>query len=94
MKKLGLLIIMVSFIGATSSFAQPQTKAKPSPSIGEQTKGTEEAAPCNCLKSGKPSKVSREQSGTLATGQDQKAEEATGSTGGSKGEQNIQKGKK
>ena len=92
MKKLGLLIIMVSFIGATSSFAQPQTKAKPTPA--EQAKGTEEDAPCNCGKSGKPSKVSREQSGTLATGQDQKAEEATGSTGGSKGEQNIQKGKK
>ena len=76
MKKLGLLIIMVSFIGAIPCFAQPQTKAKPS--VGEQTKGTEEAAPCNCGKSGKAQKVSREQSGTLA-GQGEKATDSTSS---------------
>ncbi|MBI3019077.1 MAG: hypothetical protein HYY61_04220 [Deltaproteobacteria bacterium] len=90
MKKLGLLIMVLSFIGAIPCFAQPQTKAKPS--IGEQTKGTEEAPPCNCGKSGKPQKVAREKAGTLA-GQDEKAKEATGAMGSGTGEQPVSKDK-
>ncbi len=86
MKKLGLLIIVLSFIGATPSFAIQKETKKTKPSIEEQTGGK---APCPCLKSGKAQKVPREKAGTLA-GQDEKIKEATGAMGGRAGEQ-VQK---
>ena len=84
MKKLGLLIVVLSFIGAIPCFA------KTGPSISEQTVGEEDGKPCDCQKSGKPQKVSKTPSGTLATQKDEKDKEATGAMGGRAGEQ-IQK---
>lgn len=96
MKKLGLLIIVLSFVGANiPGFAQ--AKAKTMPSIKEQTVvGGPEGKPCDCQKSGKPKKVSRDrdQAGTLAAGQDEKAKDATSTLGSGVGEQPVSKDKK
>jgi len=82
MKNLGFLIVVLSLIGTVPCFA------KTGPSVSEQTVGNAEK-PCDCQKSGKPQKISKTPSGTLA-GQGQKPEEATGAKGSRAGEQ-IQK---